>query len=471
MCRREAAEWTIIMTLSEYIDSLKNKRIAVIGIGISNRPLIELLAANGCCVTACDKRTRDKLGETADRYEKAGVTLCLGEDYLKNLSADVIFRTPGMRPDLPEITAAIENGAVLTSEMEAFFDVCPCRIIAVTGSDGKTTTTTLISELLREEGYTVHLGGNIGTPLLSKADTMGKDDIAVVELSSFQLMTMKKSPKTAVVTNVAPNHLDIHRDMDEYVDAKRAVFKHQTADGKVILNLDNDITRGFAREANGEVLFFSRRERTENGVFCEDGTLYSAENGKCEKLLDTKDIKIPGVHNVENYMAAYAAVRDIVSAETLRKVAREFGGVAHRIELVREMRGVRYYNDSIASSPSRTIAGLRSFTQKVILIAGGKDKGVPFDSLGSEIMAHVKKLIVTGLTADKIRAAVENAEGYCGEPPIITEPEFENAVKRASKEAESGDIVILSPACTSFDRFNNFEERGNYFKEIVNGLE
>lgn len=459
------------MTLSEYIDSLKNKRVAVIGIGISNRPLIELLAGNGCSVTAFDRREREKLGETADKFEEMGVLLKLGEDYLKELSADVIFRTPGMRPDLPEISEAVKKGAVLTSEMEAFFNVCPCKIIAVTGSDGKTTTTTLIAELLRAEGYTVHIGGNIGTPLLCQADTMKKDDLAVVELSSFQLMTMKKSPETAVVTNVAPNHLDIHRDMNEYVDAKRAVFKYQTAENRVVFNFDNDITRDFALEAKGKVLYFSRHGHVENGVFCENGVIYSAVNGNCKKLLDAAEIRIPGVHNIENYMAAYCAVCDIVSADTLRKVAKEFGGVEHRIEFVRELRGVRYYNDSIASSPSRTTAGLRAFSQKVILIAGGKDKGVPFDSLGSEIMLHVKKLILTGLTAEKIRTAVEKTEGYCGDPPIVIEPEFENAVKRASEEAESGDVVILSPACTSFDRFNNFEERGNYFKEIVNGLE
>ena len=459
------------MTLSEYTDGLRDKRTAVVGIGISNTPLIRLLAEKGCRVTACDRRSREALGGVAEELEALGVGLRLGDGYLDGLDADVIFRTPGMRPDLPQIADAVARGAALTSEMEAFFDVCPCEIIAVTGSDGKTTTTTLISELLRAQGYTVHLGGNIGTPLLCRADDMAPDDVAVVELSSFQLMTMKKSPRIAVVTNVAPNHLDIHRDMDEYVDAKRNVFRSQGEDGLVVLNLDNDITRGFAAEANGQVAFFSRRQRVENGVYCEDGAIYDARGGKAQRVLDVAGIKIPGVHNIENYMAAYAAVRDMVTPETLRRVAGEFGGVEHRIELVRTLRGVRYYNDSIASSPSRTTAGLRSFTQKVILIAGGKDKGVPFDSLGAEIIAHVKKLVLTGLTADKIRAAVEGAPGYSGEPEIFTVPDFRDAVVRASELAEEGDVVILSPACTSFDRFRNFEERGNYFKEIVNGLE
>jgi len=459
------------MTLFQYIESLKDKRICVVGIGVSNIPLIEMLAENGCRVTACDRRTEADLGDIAGRLEKLGVCLHLGENYLKDIEADVIFRTPGMRPDLPEISAAVQAGAVLTSEMEVFFDVCPCEIIAVTGSDGKTTTTSLIAELLKAEGYTVHVGGNIGTPLLSRAADMGADDIAVVELSSFQLMTMRKSPRIAVVTNVSPNHLDIHRGMDEYVDAKRRVFAAQDKNGVVVLNYDNDITRSFAEEAGGRRVFFSRQDRVDEGLFCADGVIYDVHDGVQREILKTSGIKIPGVHNIENYMAAYAAVRELVSPETLRRTAEEFGGVAHRIELVRQLRSVRYYNDSIASSPSRTTAGLRSFDQKVILIAGGKDKGVPFDSLGDEIIKHVKKLVLTGLTAEKIRAAVENAEGYCGEPEIFVVPDFKDAVLKASQLAESGDVVILSPACTSFDRFRNFEERGNYFKEIVNGLE
>ena len=459
------------MTLSQYIEGIKDKKIAVVGIGISNTPLIKLLAGEGCRVTACDRRSREALGGTAEELEALGAELKLGDGYLDGLDADLIFRTPGMRPDVPQIAEAVSRGAVLTSEMEAFFDVCPCEMIAVTGSDGKTTTTTLISELLKAQGYTVHLGGNIGTPLLCRADEMSPSDYAVVELSSFQLMTMKKSPRTAVVTNVAPNHLDIHRDMEEYVDAKRNVFRNQGPDGLAVFNLDNDITRGFAEEANGRVALFSRRQPVDNGVYCHDGVIYDVREGKAEPVLRTDGIKIPGVHNIENYMAAYAAVRDIVTPETLRSVAGSFGGVEHRIELVRELRGVRYYNDSIASSPSRTTAGLRSFTQKVILIAGGKDKGVPFDSLGPEIIEHVKKLVLTGLTADKIRNAVENTPGYSGEPEIFTVPDFRDAVVRASELAEDGDIVILSPACTSFDRFRNFEERGNFFKDIVKGLE
>lgn len=459
------------MNLTEYIAGIKDKKIAVIGIGVSNTPLIELLLENGCEVTACDKAEREKLGGAAEALEAKGAKLRLGEDYLKGLHADIIFRTPGMRPDLPELKAAVEQGSILTSEMEVFFEVCPCKIIAVTGSDGKTTTTTIIAKLLSEEGYCVHLGGNIGTPLLAGAGDMKADDIAVLELSSFQLMTMKKSPSIAVMTNLTPNHLDMHRDMEEYVEAKRNILRFQSASDVAVLNLDAEIPRGFADTARGEVRFFSRLARVENGTFLERNTIYDAAGGKNEPVINTSQILLPGVHNIENYLAAVAAVRGLVSRASCVKVAESFKGVAHRIELVRILRGVRYYNDSIASSPTRTIAGLRSFSEKVILIAGGKDKGIPYDILGPEILEHVKTLVLTGMTGEKIRQAVLDTPGYQGSPDIIEKADFKEAVLAAHLAAKDGDVVILSPASTAFDKFKNFEVRGNTYKDIVNGLE
>jgi len=459
------------LKLSDYIASVKNKKIAVVGIGVSNTPLIELLLDSGCAVTACDRAERAVLGDIADRLEKKGARLHLGPDYLKGLDAELIFRTPGMHPDQPGLSEAVARGAVLTSEMEVFFDVCPCRIIAVTGSDGKTTTATIISKLLAAEGYTVHLGGNIGTPLLIGADGMKESDLAVLELSSFQLMTMKKSPWTAVVTNLTPNHLDMHRDMAEYVEAKRNILCYQSASDVLVLNMDDETTRSFADTAAGEVRYFSRLRRVANGVFLEGETIYEATRGKTEPVLDTYQILLPGIHNVENYMAAIAAVRGLVGRDTCAGVAGTFTGVAHRIELVRTLRGVRYYNDSIASSPTRTIAGLHAFDRKVILIAGGKDKGVPYDDMGPEIVEHVKTLVLTGPTGVKIKSAVQNAAGFKGSPEIIEKEDFREAVLAACAAAEDGDVVLLSPASTSFDRFKNFEERGNTYKEIVLGLE
>ena len=406
----------------EYFASLKGKKIAVLGLGVSNRPLVRLLLDAGCDVTGCDRTQREKLDAEVLELEKAGCRLRLGDGYLDGIDAEIVFRTPGMHPGNPALEKLRRSGAQITSEMEVFFNVCPCRIIAVTGSDGKTTTTTLISEMLKAEGYTVWLGGNIGTPLLPLCPQMKDTDYAVVELSSFQLMDMTHSPARAVVTNLAPNHLDVHKDMDEYVQAKKNIFRFQTAEDLLVLNADNAV----------------------------------------------EDILLPGVHNIENYMAAILAVQGLVGDETIRTVAKTFGGVEHRIELVRVKDGVRFYNDSIASSPSRTIAGLRSFQEKVLLIAGGYDKHIPYDVLGPEICKHVKTLYVNGATAGQIRAAVEAAAEYTPGCPLIVDcGDFESAVRAAAADAVSGDVVLMSPASAAFDQFKNFMVRGQFFKKIV----
>lgn len=457
------------MTLREYLDSLKGRTVAVIGIGVSNTPLIELLASEKIAVTACDRRDRAALGALAEQLERQGVTLRLGDDYLEDLHQDVIFRTPGLRPDVSQLKQAADRGSQVTSEMEVFFQVCPCPIIAVTGSDGKTTTTTIIAELLKASGYAVHVGGNIGHPLLCEAGNMSERDYAVLELSSFQLMSMTCSPHIAVVTNLAPNHLDWHRDMDEYVWAKENLIRHQGAEDIAVFNLDNDITRELATRANGHIRFFSRQNETADGVFLRGQEIISRRGGMERRVMSTADIKLPGVHNVENYMAAVAAVDGLVPDEVIVRFAREFGGVEHRIELVRTWHGIRFYNDSIASSPSRTIAGLRSFPEKVILIAGGYDKHIPFDVLGPEVVEHVKLLVLCGATAEKIEQAVRKAPGYApGRPEILHAAPFENAVEAARDAAEAGDVVTLSPACAAFDQFKNFMERGKTFKAIVN---
>jgi len=459
-----------LLTFKEYLDKLKNKRVAVVGAGVSNTPLIEALLSAGVDTTICDKNARDELGKTATRFEEHGARLKLGEAYLDKLDADVIFRTPGLMPTNPALVEAVRRGAKLTSEMEAFFDIKPCRIIAVTGSDGKTTTTTIIAELLKRQGFKTHIGGNIGTPLLCNADEFRPDDIAVLELSSFQLITMKKSPDIAVFTNLSPNHLDVHADMEEYASAKRNIFQHQRQTDRAVFNYDNEYTRKMAGSAPGETLFFSRCGQISDGVYLDEGIIYDVSNGRREVIMQARDILLPGAHNLENYMAAFTAVRGLVDHRIMMETAGAFNGVKHRIELVRELSGVRYYNDSIASSPSRTIAGLRAFDRKVILIAGGKDKGIPFDDLGAEIIKHVKTLVLTGKTAQQIKKAVITRPGYNGLPEIFLCPDFTDAVFAASNAAGEGDIVLLSPACTSFDSFKNFEERGEKFREIVEGL-
>ena len=455
------------MKLRSYLERYQGKKIAVLGLGVSNRPLVRLLLQHGLDVTGCDRTPREKLDEEVLELERMGAALRVGEGYADGLCADVVFRTPGMLPTRPEIRALAEAGAEITSEMEVFFEVCPCMTVAVTGSDGKTTTTTLIAKMLEAEGRRVYLGGNIGTPLLPMADSMTEDDVAVVELSSFQLMDMKRSSHVAVVTNLAPNHLDMHTDMAEYVDAKKNIYCHQCESDILVLNRDNEITNGLQPEAKGAVRLFSRKEVLTKGVCLKDGVIL--RDG--EAVLRQDEILLPGIHNVENYMAAICAVQGLVSDASIRQVATTFGGVEHRIELVRVKDGVSFYNDSIASSPSRTIAGLRSFPQKIILIAGGYDKHIPYDVLGPEICEHVKTLVLTGATASAIRESVLQAvKGGMEAPVILEEADFHDAIRTAAAQAETGDVVMLSPASASFDHFKNFMERGEAFKHTVRAL-
>ena len=448
----------MISAFEQYFESLKGKRIAVFGLGVSNRPLVRLLLEFGCDVLGCDRTERENLDGEVLELEKLGCKLSVGEHYLENLSADLVFRTPGMHPGNPALEALRAKGAKVTSEMEVFFEVCPCTVLAITGSDGKTTTTTLVSEMLKAEGHKVWVGGNIGTPLLPRVREMTESDYCVVELSSFQLMDMERSPQRAVVTNLAPNHLDVHRDMEEYVEAKKNIFKFQKETDLLVINADNAITAPFV--GNGITRAFSYAGK--DVAVKLEGDMITCSG---VAVLDKKDILLPGEHNVENYMAAIAMVEGMVSDETVRKVAKTFGGVEHRIELVRIKDGVRFYNDSIASSPSRTMAGLRSFPEKVILIAGGYDKHIPYDVLGPEICRHVKKLFLCGATGPQIRAAVENCAGE--KPEMVDCGKFENAVKAAAAAAESGDVVLMSPASASFDEFKNFMVRGNFFKKLI----
>lgn len=442
----------------QFLKELKGKSVAVLGAGISNRPLIPMFADAGAKVTVCDKNIDLNREEISGGRE---VSFQLGEDYLEGLCQDILLRSPGLRWDLPQLQRAVAGGSTLTSEMELFMEFCPARIIGITGSDGKTTTSTLISLMLQEQGLHCHLGGNIGTPLLPKIDEISPEDWAVLELSSFQLHTMRNSPQIAVITNLSPNHLDIHKSYEEYIEAKTNIFTHQTGRDVVVLNADNQVTAALGMQAKGDVRFFSRKRKGD--VYEKDGLIYA----QGEPVLYTDEILIPGGHNIENYMAAIGATLGLVSSETIRKVAKTFGGVEHRIEFVRKVKGVSYYNSSIDSSPNRSKATLSVFPQKVIMIAGGKDKGIPYDDLGPVIGEHVKHLILIGATSDKIEGAVKQ----CGaQVPIYRCETYEQAVNTGARLAEEGDIVVLSPASTSFDMFRNFEERGNTFKEYVNRL-
>lgn len=459
------------MDFRQFFSIIKGKKIAMLGLGVSHTQLIFDFLKQGAKVYACDRRERDQIGPLADKLEAAGAKLRLGSGYLDNLEVDVIFRTPGMNYHLPELEAARKRGIAVTSEMEVFFDLCPATVFGVTGSDGKTTTTTLIAKMLEAEGKRVFIGGNIGTPLLPEIEKITADDFVVVELSSFQLISMRKSPDVAVITNIAPNHLDVHKDMDEYIKAKENILLHQNAFSRTVLNRDNEITEQMRPYARGQLLGFSMTKKLNNGAWLDNkGVLHMAYRGIDVPVMDRSEIAIVGDHNVENYLTAITAVWGYVSRKNIKKVAREFKGVEHRIEHVREIDGVDYYNDSIASSPTRTLAALKAFNRPLLLLAGGYDKHIPYDPMASEVIKKVKILYLCGDTADRIEASVKASPDYKGVPEIIKTENLAESVALAHAAAKKGDAVLLSPASASFDAFKNFVERGKYFKELVNNL-
>lgn len=444
------------------------KKVGVVGIGVSNIPLINFLLDLGAIVTAFDKKTKEELGEVTTDFNNKGVKLELGERYLDNLNGfDVVFKTPSMRIDSESLVKVKKEGTYITSEMEEFVRYTKGKIYGITGSDGKTTTTTIISKLLEEQGYKTWVGGNIGTPLFSQIEDISEDDKVVLELSSFQLMTMTEEIDVVICTNLAPNHLDMHKDMQEYIDAKKNIFLYQSSNGLLVVNRENKITHDFIKEAKGIVKEFSSKRKIMDGAYYKDGVLYVEEKEVCKK----DNIVIKGMHNVENYLAAFIATKDDVSVETMKKVAETFTGVEHRCEFVREIDGVKYYNDSIASSPTRTLAGLKAFDEKVIVIAGGYDKHIPFEPLAYEGYPYIKELILIGATKDKIKKVFDKLEEEKG---IVVKMQMaeslEEAVKIAKKAAKAGDIITLSPACASFDMYPNFMLRGNEFKNIVKKL-
>ena len=460
--------------LEMFKEYIKGKKVAVLGLGISNVPAIEYLSGLGAVVCGCDRNIEEKFDEhILSQLRSYCDVLHLGDDYLDHLDDyEIILKSPGIKVSTPQIQNAIESGKIVTSEMEIFMALCPCKIIGVTGSDGKTTTTTLIYEMLKREGYRTHVGGNIGTPLFAKLDSICEEDMVVLELSSFQLQTLRVSPNVAVITNITPNHLDYHVDMDEYTEAKTNIYKQHTEGCRLVLNADNSVTASLESSYPYELDMFSRQSET-HGAYLKDGMIYY--HGK--EVLDSCHIRIKGVHNIENYMAAICAVYPYVSVETIFYVATEFSGVEHRMEFVRKLDGVSFFNDSIGSSPTRTIAGIDAQPPgHIVLIAGGYDKNLAFDKLASKILSRISAVVLIGATAPKIEAEINRRNKTGKKLPLVVASDMENAVKLANAFAKGfvGDgkdvSVILSPACASFDMYKNFEVRGNHFKSIVNSL-
>ena len=459
--------------LNEFNSYLQGRKVAILGLGVSNLPLLDYLHEKKANVTVFDQKDIEEIPkEIMDKITKYTMEFSLGKDsFSKLVGFDIIFRSPSLLPTMKELKAEEKRGAIVTSEIEMLMEMCPCKIIGVTGSDGKTTTTSLIYEIIKKGGYTCHLGGNIGTPIFTKLDQMKPEDVVVLELSSFQLMGMEVSPDVAVITNITPNHLNIHKDYEEYIEAKKNIFKYQNENGIVVLNYDNEITKSCAKEAIGKVIFFSGTQKLDNGYIVDGEVVKECEDRLRKHLINIDEIHLRGHHNLENICAAIAATKTFVDTDTAIQAIKEFQGVEHRIEFVRDIKGVKWYNDSVSSSPTRTIAGLNSFKEDIVLIAGGYDKNLDYTPIAKPIVEHVKKLILMGNTSQKILDAVkEELQKQNKDMDIFMCNSLAQTVDIANRIATSGQVVLFSPASASFDMFKNFADRGEKFKKLVNEL-
>ena len=459
--------------LKEFNEYLKDRKVAIIGLGVSNLPLLKYMNEKQAKVTVFDEKEKQdvprKLLEKLDKYK---ANAFFGKNCFENLKGfDIIFRSPSCLPTRKELVLEKQRGAIITSEIEMLMKLAPCKIIGVTGSDGKTTTTSLIYSILKKAGYDTYLGGNIGIPLFTKLEEITRKSILVLELSSFQLMGMEVSPNISVITNITPNHLNIHKDYNEYIEAKKTIFKYQNENDYLILNYDNEITRNCKKQANSKVIYFSSKEKLDDGFIVDNGIIKECEDGIRKHILDTKDVLLRGKHNFENIATALAATKTLVDQDIAIDAVKEFKAVEHRLEFVREIDGVKWYNDSVSSSPTRTIAGLNSFDEDIVLIAGGYDKNLDYTPLAKPILKKVKKLILLGVTSGKIFEAVKREEEKEGKNiDIYMCDTLEETVNLAKKHAKKGEIVLFSPASASFDMFKNFADRGNKFKNLVNNL-
>ncbi|HQD39949.1 MAG: UDP-N-acetylmuramoyl-L-alanine--D-glutamate ligase [Firmicutes bacterium] len=451
----------------------QGQKIAVVGLGISNLALIDFLESHGADnIIACDRKPWEKLEPSVRKLAERGIKLQLAEEYLKGLDeCDLIFLTPGMRRDWPELEQAKAKGVRLSSEIALFMSLCPAPIVGITGSSGKTTTTTLVGKILGQNRK-VYVGGNIGQPLIGQLGTIKADELVVLELSSFQLQDLKQSPQIASILNITPNHLDLHKSMAEYCEAKNNIVRFQSSDNWAVLNKDNSHSWNARLNAKGKVVPFSIQEELDQGAFLRSGSLIWRFAGEEAQVCSTSEMKLLGIHNVSNALAATALsclAGATVSAAS--SVLTTFTGVEHRLELVRSIGGVKYYNDSIATTPARTQAALAALKAPVHLIAGGYDKNLPFEELALFICkeSSVKTVYTIGTTAEKIERAIAQVPGE--KPKVQRCENMQDAVLKAAAAAKTGELVLLSPACASYDMFPNFQVRGQVFKELVEGLE
>ena len=459
--------------LKEFNEYIKFRKVAVIGLGVSNLPLIDYLYEKKAQVTVFDERTIDNIPkEIINKINTYGFENSFGKNCLEKLKGfNIIFRSPSCLPTKLELQEEASRGAIVTTEVEMLMEMCPCKIIGVTGSDGKTTTTSMINAILKKAGYNTFLGGNIGIPLFTKLPEITPKDIVVLELSSFQLMNMNVSPDIAVITNITPNHLNIHKDYEEYIEAKKNIFKNQNENGILILNYDNDITRNCAKEAKGKVVFFSSKEKLDNGYIVDGNIIKECEDKVRKHILNTDEVILRGNHNFQNIATAIAATKTLVDTDAAVEAIKEFKPVEHRIEFVKEINGVKWYNDSASSSPTRTLSGINAFNENIMLIAGGYDKNLDYKPIAKTVVNKVSTVILIGQTAEKIYDVVkEESEKQNKKINIYMCDSLEQTIDIAKKNSKKGDVVLFSPASASFDMFKNFADRGEKFKNLVNKI-
>lgn len=480
------------MTFQEFLQWIQDKKIAILGAGVSNRPLITLLCEAGANLTVFDLKEAADFTPFIEELERKNLTCSwsLGPQYLRELHGfDLIFRSPAIMPYRDELRKEQRRGAIITSEIEVFMHLCPCEVLAVTGSDGKTTTSTLIAKILETQGYKTWLGGNIGRPLLSEVAGIRPEDKVVLELSSFQLISMSTSPKTAIITNISPNHLDIHQDYREYSQAKAEIFRHQSFYDRLIINGEDPLLCSFQEEAKGEVIWTTKRPFGDQKLFGldEDVLFYQETPSSLKKILfSRKELALPGRYNAQNILSALASTWPLIDFSQVKDTLTAFSGVEHRVELIKNHEGVEIYNSSIDSSPTRTINSLSGFAERNIpvrLIAGGKDKNLVYDELGRTILKTCSGVYLSGDNAELIKAGIEKAEKIelqKGDGQRIENSgkafslyvcsDYEECLEKCLAEVSAGEVILFSPAGTSFDRFKNFEERGQAFTQLVQEL-
>lgn len=455
----------------------KNKKVTVMGLGSfgGGVGVAQFLAKQGALVTITDLRNTPELSSSIKQLEGLPISYKLGghceEDFI---NTDMVIVNPAVPDNSKFLQIARNNQVPLHTEINIFFSLCPAPIIGITGSNGKSTTTALLGKVLQQTPRTTWIGGNIGRSLLTNLEEIKPQEIVVLELSSFQLKELsgiKKSPHISIVTNISPNHLDRHIGMDDYIQAKKTIITYQKPGDYAILNYDDPELRRWEQECKSHVLWYSTRQRIKNGAWIKDGNIVLSIHGQERVIVCTSRIKIPGNHNLQNILATSCAAHMAGAHEQhMERIMANFGGLEHRLEFVREIHGVRYYNDSKATTPESAIAAMRAFQEPIILIAGGIDKGSNFEKFAETCIQQTKAIVLIGKMAHKIQELILQKTDGEKKPSIFISNTFREAFQQAHGIAKTGEIVLLSPACASYDMFLNYEERGRQFKNMVQAL-